>query len=143
MSCSAWPWYICKVYTTNRDCIRKTMMEWQWKPLWGGGNFNGKGVGGVPLCNTVVLKLYCLTGYCKRVYRIPFFSIFLLFCLFCIYSVWQGQKDKLKCPKIYEINSELYYNCNFCLTHSWNRNTLLYLQLHKNFSFRHTKKFQP
>ena len=137
MSCSVWPWYICTVYSTNTDCIRKAMMGWQCKSLWGGGNFNGKrvvGEGGVSsycviLLYSVVLKLYCLTGYCKRFYRIPFFSIFLLFYLFCTYWDWQGQKCKLKCPKIYEINSELYYNCNFCLTHSCDRNTLLYLQV--------------
>ena len=115
MSCSAWPWYICKVYSRNGDCIRKTMLGWQCKPQWGGGSFNGEG-GGMQLFNTVVLKLYCLTGYwCKRFYRIPIFPIFLLFYLFCIYWDWQGQKCKLKCPKVYEINSELYCNCNFCL----------------------------
>ena len=89
---------------------------------WWGGNASYKREGailmgnrGVSLCNTVVLKLYCLTGYCRKFYRIPLFPIFLLFYLFCICWDWQGQKCKLKCPKIYEINSELYCNCNFCL----------------------------
>ena len=57
-----------------------------------------------------------LTGYCKRFYRIHLFPIFLLFDLFCIYYWdWQDQKCKLKCLKVYEINSELYCNCNCCL----------------------------
>ena len=34
----------------------------------------GGGVG-VPLCNTVVMKLYCLTGSYKRFYRIYLFPI--------------------------------------------------------------------
>ena len=94
-------------------------LEKQW---WSGNarhkgevdNFNRKQEG-IPLCNIVVLKLFCLTGYCKRFYRIPLFPIFLLFYLFCIYWVWQGQKCKLNCSKIYEINSESYCNCNFSL----------------------------
>ena len=57
-----------------------------------------------------------LTGYCKRFHRIYLFPIILLFSLFCIYYwEWQGQKCKLMCPKVYEINSELYWNCNCCL----------------------------
>ena len=63
---------------------------------------------GFPLCNTAVLKLYykpyCLTGYCKRFYRMPFFPIFLLFYLFCICLRLARPKCKLKCPKVYEIN---------------------------------------
>ena len=88
-----------KVYSTNRDCIRTTMVGWQCKPQGGGDNFNGEK--GIPLCNTVLLNLYCLTGYCKRCYRITLFLIFLLFYLFCISWQNQGQKCKLKCPKIY------------------------------------------
>ena len=88
------------------------MAVWQSKPLVGGGNFNGEGWR-VPLY--VVLKLYCLTRYCKRFYRIFLFSIFMLFYLLCIYWDWQGQNCKLKCPKIYENYSELYFSCNFCL----------------------------
>ena len=89
----------------------------------GGDNFNGEEGGGLPLCNNAALKLYLLlyislTGYCKRFYGIHLFSIFLMFCLFCIYYWdWQGQKCKLKCPKVYEINSKLYCNCNCCLNH--------------------------
>ena len=57
-----------------------------------------------------------LTGYCTRFYRIHLLHIFLLFDLFRIYCWdWQGQKCKLKCPKIYEINFELYCNCTCCL----------------------------
>ena len=59
---------------------------------WRGGNASHKGeveilMGKVdaPLCNTIILKLYCLPGYCKRFYRIPLFTIFMLFYLFCIY----------------------------------------------------------
>ena len=49
-----------------------------------------------------------LTGYCKLFYGIlPLFPILLLFYLFCIYWGWQGQKCYLKCPKVYEINTEL------------------------------------
>ena len=119
--------------------------------------YRGRGEGGVPLCNTVVLKLYCLTGYCKRFYRIPLFTMFILFYLFCIYWDWQEQKCKLKWRKVYEINSELYCKCNFCL-YSFLRYKHLYLKPHKNtfvaaencylnevflksknFSFRHYK----
>ena len=128
-SCSAWSWYICKVNSANKDCIRKTIVGWQWKPQGGGGILVGKGE--VPLCNTVVLKLYCLTGYCKRFYGIPLFTVFMLFYLFCIYWDWQGQKCKLKCRKVYEINSELYCSYNFCL-YSFLRYKHVYLQPHKN-----------
>ena len=85
----------------------------------------------VLLCITVVLKLYCLTWYCKRFYRIPLFTIFILFYLFCIYWDWQEQKCKLKFRKVYEINFELYCNCNFCL-YSFLRYKQLYLRSHKN-----------
>ena len=52
-----------------------------------------------------------LTMY--QFYRIYLFPIFLLFDLFYIYyRDWQGHKCKLKCLKVYEINSELYCNCN-------------------------------
>ena len=61
------------------------------------------------------------TGYCKKCYRIALFPIFLLFCLFCIYWDLQDQKCKLKCPKIYEINSELTENS--ACTHSCDTNT--------------------
>ena len=71
-----------------------------------------------------------LTGYCKRFYRIPLFLIFLLFYLFCIYWDWQGQKCKLKCPKVYKIYFELYCNFNFFLyPFLWYKD--LYPQLHK------------
>ena len=69
MSCSAWSWYVYKVNSKNRDCIREIIAGSQCKTQEGGNNFNGEGVGeggGLPLCNIVVLKLYCLTGYCKR-----------------------------------------------------------------------------
>ena len=57
-----------------------------------------------------------LTGYCKRFNRIHPFPMFLVFGLFCIYHWdWQSQKYNLKCPKVYEINPELYCNCNCCL----------------------------
>ena len=105
---------------------------------WRGGNASHKGEveilmgkGDVPLCNTVILKLYCLPGYCKRFYRIPLFTIFMLFYLFCIYWDWQGQRCKLKCRKVYGINSELYCNCNFCLS-SFLRYKHLCLQPYKN-----------
>ena len=56
-----------------------------------------------------------LTGYYKRFYRIPLFTILLLFYLFYIYWDWQSQKCDLKCPKVFEINTELCVYCNFCL----------------------------
>ena len=49
-----------------------------------------------------------LTGYCKLFYRIlPLFPILVLFYLFCMYWDWQDQKCHLKCPKVYEINTEV------------------------------------
>ena len=48
-----------------------------------------------------------LTGYCKLFYRIPLFTILLLFYLFDIYWDWQIQNCNLKCPKVYEGNTEL------------------------------------
>ena len=49
----------------------------------------------------------------------------------CIGWDWQGQKCKLKCPKVYEINSELYCNCNlFLYPFLWYK--YLYPQPHKN-----------
>ena len=96
----------------------------------GGEILRGKG-GSVPLCNTVILKRYCLTGYCKGFYRMPFFTMFMLFYLFCNYWDWQGQKCKLKYRKVYEINSELYCSYNFCL-YSFLRYKHVYLQPHKN-----------
>ena len=44
----------------------------------------------------------------KTFYRIlRLFPILLLFYLFCIYWEWKSQKCNLKCPKFYEINTEL------------------------------------
>ena len=39
---------------------------------------------GFSLCNTAILKLCSLISYCKRLYKIPLFTILLLFYLFCI-----------------------------------------------------------
>ena len=75
----------------------------------------------IPLCNTVVLKLNCLTGYYKRFYRILFSLYF--FCFTYFVSIGIGQKYKLVCPKVYEINAEL--SCK------------------KIFSFRHKRNFNP
>ena len=56
-------------------------LEKQWRS--DNANHKGEGAilmrkGGGLLCNTVVLKLYCLTGYCKIFFRIPLFPIFLV-----------------------------------------------------------------
>ena len=121
---------ICNINSTNKDCIRKTIVGWWYKPQGEGNNFNQKGKG-LPLCNCVVLKLYCFSVYCKRFYRITFFPKFLLWYLFCIYWDWQRQKGNLKYTKVYEINSELYCYCNLCL-YSFLQYKHLYLQPHKN-----------
>ena len=102
----------------------------------GGGNFNGKG-GSHYLILLYWNFIVCLTGYCKRFYRIPLFPIFLLSYLFCIYWVWQGQKCKLKCPKIYEVISELtvisawtHSRDTSAFTHNLTRIDLLQLKIH-------------
>ena len=88
----------------------------------------------------VVFSLYMIllcwnfvTRYCKRFYRIPPFPIFLLFHLFCIYWDWQGQKCKLECPKVYEINyiTTAVSSC----THPCGIYKDLYPQPHKNTFF--------
>ena len=95
-----------------------------------------KGGGGLPLCNTAVLKLFCrLTGYCKRFYRIPLFPIFQLFYLFGIYCDWQGQECKLKCPKIYKLTLNyiaiVTHSCDTnTFTHNLTRIHLLQLKIH-------------
>ena len=72
------------------------------------------------------------TQYCKNIYRIPLFSVLVLVYLLCICWDWQDQRCNLKCPKGYEINTELKYMCcNFCLGSSlWYKH--LYPQFHKN-----------
>ena len=119
MSCSAWLWCTCKVYSTNRDCIRKTMAGSQCKPLGGERNFNGeeeRGGGGEGGSLLLYWNFVALLGTIKDFIgyhtSVPYISAVLPI---YIYWDWQGQKCKLKCPKIYEINSELYCNCNFCL----------------------------
>ena len=110
------------------------MAGWQCKPQRGDGNFTGEEGEevGLPLCNTAVLKLYCLIRCCKRFYRVP---LFLYFCCFNYFVSIQidnkGEKCKLKCPKVHEINSELYCNCTFCF-YSFLRYKHLYPQPHKN-----------
>ena len=104
-----------------------------------------------------------LTGYCKRFYRIHLFPIFLLFDLFCIYYWdWQGQKCKLTCSKDFEINSELYRNCNCCLNiflwykHHYAKTSQKYICCNwksiisewsfsksKKIPFRHKRNFKP
>ena len=53
--------FVCHINGICRSvgCFEVIIWEWQWKPQVGGGNFNGEGVLGLSLCNTVVLKLYC------------------------------------------------------------------------------------
>ena len=81
---------------------------------------------GFPLCNNAALKLYLsLTGYCKRFYRMNLFSIFLLFPLFCIYYWdWQGQKCKLKYPKILRLTLNYIVTVIAALTLSYDPNTI-------------------
>ena len=148
---------ICNINSTNKDCIRKTIVGWWYKPQGEGDNFNEEGKG-LPLCNCVVLKLYCFSVYCKRFYRITLFPIFLLWYLFCIYWDWQRQKGNLKYTKVYEITSELHCYWNLCFSHFCNTNTFTYnltrinlFQLEicniwikifwspQDFLFRHTK----
>ena len=128
---------------------------------WGrrGCNFNGEGVVGFSLY-VILLSWNFVTGYRKRFYRIPPFPIFLLFHLFCIYWDWQGQKCKLECPKVYEINYivTLITAC----THPCGIYKHLYSQTRKNtfiatenpylnevflkskhFLFRHKRNFNP
>ena len=83
---------------------------------WEDGGWRGRCWWRVPLCNTAVLKLKRLKDSTEYL-----FPIFLLFYLFCIYWDWQGQKCKLKAPKIYEISSELTV-ISAC-THPYNTNT--------------------
>ena len=89
-------------------------MGWQCNPQEG-ASFIGKGG------SHYVMLLYLnfiasLTGYCKRFYRIPVFTILLLFGLFCIFWDWQGQKFNLKRLKVYETYSEYIetLNCRVC-----------------------------
>ena len=95
-------------------------------------SFNGeRGVG-----FSLYMILLCwnfVTRYCKRFYRIPHFPIFLLFHLFCIYWDWQGQKCKLECPKVYEINyiATAVSSC----THPCGIYKQFYPQPHKNTFF--------
>ena len=110
------------------------MAGWQCKPQGGDGNFTGEEGEevGLPLCNTAVLKLYCLIRYCKRFYRVPLSLYFCCFNYFVSIQIGnKGEKCKLKCPKVHEINSELYCNCTFCL-YSFLRYKHLYPQPHKN-----------
>ena len=101
-------------------------------------------------------------GYCKRFYRMHFPPIFPLFYLFCICWDWQGQKCKLKCLKVFEINSEIYCNCNFYLysflwfkyfypptsqeyifvaTESPDNTWIDFVWNQKSFQFRHKRNF--
>ena len=101
------PCHICHIYGSWRSrgggCYVVIIWGWQCKPQEGGCNFNGEGGVGFSLY-VILLCWNFVTGYCKRFYRIPPFPVFLLFHLLCIYWDWQGQKCKLECPKIYEIN---------------------------------------
>ena len=60
-----------------------------------------------------ILKLYCnvsLTGYYKLFYRIlPIFPILLLFYspVLCLLRLARPEVPFNKCPKVYEINTEL------------------------------------
>ena len=99
------PWgLLCGTSGNRKLCMVPChIWGWQCKPQEGGCNFNGEGGVGFSLY-VILLCWNFVTGYCKRFYRIPPFPVFLLFHLLCIYWDWQGQKCKLECPKIYEIN---------------------------------------
>ena len=108
------PCHSCHIYviwTSQRKNVWGTFKVINWD-----GNVSHKhGLfyreGGFSLCNTAVLPnvIVILTGYCKRLYRIPIFTILLLFYLFCIYWDWWCKKCNLKCPNVYEINNELLF----------------------------------
>ena len=138
----------------------ETSIGGQCTPKWG-IIFMGKGD------SHYVILLYwnfivSLTGYCRLVYRIlTLFSILLLFYLLCIYWDCQDQKCYLKCPKNYEINTELWFMVISACTHPCGTNTfiqsltrthLLELKIHniwmefflKSKSFeRHKRNFNP
>ena len=123
------PGHICHIYGIwrSRDggCFEVIIWGWQCKSQKWGGNFNLEVVG-----FSLYVILLCwnfVTGYWKISYTIPPFSIYLLFHLFFVYWDWQDQKCQLKYPKVYEINSELYFNCNFCLYPSlWYTNNFIH-----------------
>ena len=115
---------------------------WQSKTQGGAGGWGGKGflwgrVGGshyvIVLCWNFIFKIVSLTVYCKRFYKIPLFTILLLFYLFCIYWEWQDQKCNLKCPKVSEITTELYFFSVICTCiHTCDTNTFTHGLSHKN-----------
>ena len=104
------PCHICHIYGIWRrggGCLKSSFGRGNMQPTRGRDDFNGEGGLGFSLYVILLCWNFIATRYCKRFCWILPFPRFLLFHLLCIYWDWQDQK--LKCPKVIEGNSELYW----------------------------------